>query len=111
MDYATSSCETNLFQVAKALEDAHEETEIEKDGDEELDKWEEEQIKKGASIPASQKDQTYGPATPAMEFEQHMVDPMFQNMIPYSGAYTYYGQGKQLFIGNRTRNIFGVYVR
>ena len=88
-----------IFQVAKALEDAHEETEIEKDGDEELDKWEQEQIKKGASIPASQKDQVYGPAQPPVEFEQPMVDPMFQNMIPYSGAYTYYGQGKQHSIG------------
>ena len=40
-----------------------------------------------------------------MEFEQPVVDPMFQNLIPYSGAYTYYGQGKEHVIDLK-RNVY-----
>ena len=83
----------STLQVAKALEEAHDDAEVEKDGDDELDLWEQEQIKKGASIPAAHKEQSLGPVLPPLE-QSMPVEQSFQPMVPFSGAYTHLGQGK-----------------
>lgn len=88
-------------QVAKALEEAHDETEIGKDADEELHLWEQEQIKKGASIPASHKDQALGPALPQAE-HQMQIQSNFPSTVPISSAHFYHGQGNDellVFLG------------
>ena len=74
------------------MEEANDEVETGKDGDEELDLWEQEQIKKGASIPAAQKEQTLGPALPPVEQPMPM-EGTFQSIGPFASAYYPYGQG------------------
>lgn len=85
-------------EVAKALEEANDEVETEKDGDEELDLWEQEQIKKGASIPAAQKEQPLGPALPPVEQPMPM-EGTFQSIGPFPSAYYPYGQAPGLPFG------------
>ena len=84
-----------LLKVAKALEDAHDDAEVEKDEDEEVGLWEQQQIKKGASIPASQSEQSYGPPAPP-QYGQPVMDGNFQQAANYSGAYLYGAQGNKI---------------
>ena len=49
-------------EVAQALEEAHDESD--QDKDEELHEWEREQIRKGVAIPAAQSEPSYGPQIP-----------------------------------------------
>ena len=52
-------------QVAKALEEVQENnTEVEKDDDDDVLRWEDEQMKKGSTIPTNQPEKTYGPKLP-----------------------------------------------
>ena len=65
---------------------------MEKDEDDELGIWEQQQIKKGASMPASQQEPKYGPDAPP-EFGQPVVGGTFQPTHVYPGANMYAGQG------------------
>lgn len=87
------------LQVAKALEEAHDEKEAQKDVDNDLDLWEEEQIKKGANIPASHKDQIHGPVLPQADFEQAIaMEAKMQPVVLYSAAYIQYGPGNVIHL-------------
>ncbi|XP_065056969.1 PAX3- and PAX7-binding protein 1-like isoform X2 [Rhopilema esculentum] len=75
-------------EVAKALEEAHDDIGTEKDTAEELNIWEQEQIKKGASIPASLNEQAFGPAAPTLENDMKTMDLNVQPIIPFSAGST-----------------------
>eukprot|EP00794_Sanderia_malayensis_P000333 gene333-965_t len=81
-------------EVAKALEDTHDDTDVHKDEDEEIHLWEQQQIKKGASIPASQTEQKYGPTVPP-EYGHPGMNAGFQAV--YSGVPMYDAQASMMY--------------